>query len=176
MEPIPLIGLPLGHDQSMAYVTRPTLRPASASYQGESKTDTKDVSVIVGQARVRRDLGRLQPGDEITVALRTRTGRRTDPTRDRTRQINRPRSQPLEKSAALEREPELVNELPIALLTVHQTAAAIRRGEPTRSAMPRILRSRSHVSMCSYLSALPSLKSCPGPKSHYARKRAEGKG
>ncbi|MFX0575081.1 IS110 family transposase [Nocardia nepalensis] len=45
------------------------------------------------QARLRRDLGLLRPGDEIAVDLRTLTNRRLDVVFDRTRQINRLRAQ-----------------------------------------------------------------------------------
>src|SRR5581483_12096107 len=63
---------------------------------GEAKTDAKDAFVIADQARMRRDLGRLRPGDEIAVDLRILTTRRTDLVSDRTRQINRLRAQLLE--------------------------------------------------------------------------------
>lgn len=51
---------------------------ASATYRGEGKTDAKDAFVIADQARIRRDLGLLRPGDEIAVDLRTLTTRRLD--------------------------------------------------------------------------------------------------
>ena len=122
-----LIGLLLSHDQPMVYITGLTVHRASASYRGEGKTDAKDAFVIADQARMRRDLGQLRPGDEIAVDLRTLTGRRTDLMCDRTRQINRLRAQLLEIFPALERELELTNKGPVMLLTGYQTPAAIRR-------------------------------------------------
>ncbi|WP_307783129.1 IS110 family transposase [Streptomyces sp. MBT53] len=122
-----LIGMLLSHDQPMACLTGLAVHRASATYRGEGKTDAKDAFVIADQARVRRDLGLLRPGDEIAVDLRTLTNRRLDVVFDRTRQINRLRAQLLEIFPALERSLELVNKGPVMLLTGYQTPAAIRR-------------------------------------------------
>ncbi len=122
-----LIGMLLSHDQPMAYLTGLAVHRASATYKGEGKTDAKDAFVIADQARVRRDLGLLRPGDEIAVDLRTLTNRRLDVVFDRTRQINRLRAQLLEIFPALERSLDLVNKGPVMLLTGYQTPAAIRR-------------------------------------------------
>ncbi|GAA2362101.1 IS110 family transposase [Streptomyces violaceusniger] len=122
-----LIGLLLGHGQPMAYLTGLAVHRASVTYKGEGKTDAKDAFVIADQARVRRDLGLLRPGDEIAVDLRTLTARRLDVVFDRTRQINRLRAQLLEVFPALERSLDLVNKGPVMLLTGYQTPAAIRR-------------------------------------------------
>ncbi|UTP36421.1 IS110 family transposase [Streptomyces rapamycinicus] len=122
-----LICLLLSHDQPMAYLTGLAVHRASATYKGEGKTDAKDAFVIADQARVRRDLGLLRPGDEIAVDLRTLTNRRLDVVFDRTRQINRLRAQLLEIFPALERSLDLVNKGPVMLLTGYQTPAAIRR-------------------------------------------------
>ncbi|MGW5214324.1 IS110 family transposase [Streptomyces sp. NPDC004051] len=127
-----LIGLLLGHDQPMVYITGLTVHRASASYRGEGKTDAKDAFVIADQARTRRDLGPLRPGDEVAVDLRTLTTRRTDLVADRTRQINRLRAQLLEIFPTLERELDLTNKGPVMLLTGYQTPAAIRRAGAKR--------------------------------------------
>ncbi len=127
-----LIGLLLSHDQPMVYITGLTVYRASVSYRGEGKTDARDAFVIADQARMRRDLGLLRPGDEIAVDLRTLTGRRTDLMCDRTRQINRLRAQLLEIFPALERELDLTNRGPVVLLTGYQTPAAIRRSGAKR--------------------------------------------
>ncbi|WP_371502896.1 IS110 family transposase [Kitasatospora sp. NBC_00374] len=127
-----LIGLLLGHDQPMVYITGLTVHRASASYRGEGKTDAKDAFVIADQARMRRDLGLLRPGDEVAVDLRTLTAHRTDLVCDRTRQINRLRAQLLEIFPALERALELTNKGPVVLLTGYQTPAAIRRSGAKR--------------------------------------------
>ncbi|MET8831993.1 transposase [Streptomyces sp. NPDC004610] len=127
-----LIGLLLSHGQPMAYLTGLAVHRASATYKGEGKTDAKDAFVIADQARVRRDLGLLRPGDEIAVDLRTLTTRRLDVVFDRTRQINRLRAQLLEMFREVERSLELVNKGPVMLLTGYQTPAAIRRAGAKR--------------------------------------------
>jgi transposase len=91
-----LIGLLLSHDQPMVYITGLAVHQASTAYRDQGKTDEKDACVIADQARMRKDLGLLRPGDEIAVDLRTLTARRTDLVNDRTRQINRLRAQLLE--------------------------------------------------------------------------------
>ena len=127
-----LIGLLVSHDQPVAYLTGLAVHRASGTYRGEGKTDAKDAFVIADQARVRRDLGLLRPGDEIAVDLRTLTTRRLDVVFDRTRQINRLRSQLLEIFPALERALDLTNQGPVLLLTGYQTPAAIRRAGARR--------------------------------------------
>ncbi len=122
-----LIGLLTTHDQSVACLTGLAVHRASATYRGEGKTDAKDAFVIADQARIRRDLGLLRPGDEIAIDLRTLTTRRLDLVFDRTRQINRLRAQLLEIFPALERSLDLTNKGPVMLLTGYQTPAAIRR-------------------------------------------------
>ncbi|MGF0173763.1 IS110 family transposase [Streptomyces sp. Marseille-Q5077] len=121
-----LIGLLVAHGQPVAYLTGLAVHRASATYRGEGKTDAKDAFVIADQARVRRDLGLLRPGDEIAVDLRTLTTRRLDVVFDRTRQINRLRAQLLEIFPALERILELTKKGPVMLLTGYQTPSAIR--------------------------------------------------
>ncbi|MFI1294015.1 IS110 family transposase [Streptomyces sp. NPDC020792] len=122
-----LIGLLIAHDQPVAYLTGLAVHRAAATYRGEGKTDAKDAFVIADQARVRRDVGLLRPGDEIAVDLRTLTTRRLDLVFDRTRQINRLRAQLLEIFPALERSLNLTNKGPVMVLTGYQTPAAIRR-------------------------------------------------
>ncbi|MFI6576203.1 IS110 family transposase [Nocardiopsis sp. NPDC050513] len=122
-----LIGLLLAHDQPMVYITGLAVHRASGTYRGEGKTDAKDAFVIADQARMRRDLGLLRPGDEIAVDLRTLTTRRVDLVCDRTRAINRLRAHLLEIFPALERALDLTNKGPAVLLTGYQTPAAIRR-------------------------------------------------
>ncbi|MFS7873533.1 IS110 family transposase [Streptomyces asiaticus] len=122
-----IIGLLLDHDQPMVYLPGLAVHHASAAYRGQGKTDAKDAHVIADQARMRRDLGVLRPGDEVAVDLRLLITRRTDLVCDRTRQINRLRAQLLEIFPALERALTLTNQGPVMLLTGYQTPAAIRR-------------------------------------------------
>jgi transposase len=112
-----LIGLLVNHEQPVAYLTGLAVHRASGTYRGEGKTDAKDAFVTADQARVRRDLGLLRPGDEIAVDLRTLTTRRLDVVFDRTRQINRLRAQLVEIFPALERALDLTNKGPVMLLT-----------------------------------------------------------
>ena len=129
-----LIGLLINHEQALVYITGLSVHRASSSYRGEGKTDAKDAFVIADQARMRRDLGLLRPGDEIAVDLRTLTTRRTDLVCDRTRNINRLHAQLLEIFPSLERVLDLNRKGPVVLLTGYQTPAAIRRAGEARIA------------------------------------------
>lgn len=78
-----LITLLIAADQRLLYIPGRTVHHASGSYRGEGKTDAKDAAVIADQARMRRDLQPLRPGDDIAVELRILTSRRTDLVADR---------------------------------------------------------------------------------------------
>ena len=84
-----LIGLLLGHDQRLLYMPGRSVNRAAAGYRGEGKTDARDAAIIADQARMRRDLTPLPPGDTLTVELQLLTSRRADLVADRTRAINR---------------------------------------------------------------------------------------
>ncbi|MBO0809786.1 MAG: IS110 family transposase [Actinobacteria bacterium] len=123
-----LIALLAGQGQPVAYLTGLAVHRASGTYRGEGKTDARDAFVIADQARMRRDLGLLRPGDEVAVDLRIMTTRRSDLVADRTRQINRLRAQLLEIFPALERAFDYSKSKgALILLTGYQTPAAIRR-------------------------------------------------
>jgi transposase len=98
-----LIAVLVEHDQQLLYIPGRTVHHASAGYRGDGKTDAKDAAVIADQARMRRDLHPLRHRDETTVALRMLCARRTDLSADRTRAINRLRTQLLEYFPSLER-------------------------------------------------------------------------
>ena len=121
-----LIGLLLEREQPMVYITGLAVHRASEGYRGVGKTDAKDAFVIADQARMRKDLGPLRPGDEVAVDLRTLTTRRADLVQDRTRAINRLRAQLLEIFPGLERALDLTNKGPVILLTGFCTPGAIR--------------------------------------------------
>jgi transposase len=126
-----VIALLAGQGQPVAYLTGLAVHRASGTYRGEGKTDARDAFVIADQARVRRDLGMLRPGDEIAVDLRILTTRRSDLVEDRTRQVNRLRAQLLEIFPALERAFDYSkSKAALVLLTGYQTPAAIRRAGP----------------------------------------------
>ncbi|MFB7953276.1 IS110 family transposase [Streptomyces sp. NPDC056045] len=127
-----LIGLLLGHDQPMVYITGLVVHQASTAYRGQGKTNEKDAFVIADQARMCKDLGLLRPSDEIAVDLRILTARRTDLVNDRTRQINRLRAQLIEIFPALERALNLIEKGPVVLLAGYRTPAAIRRSGASR--------------------------------------------
>jgi len=87
-----LIGLLAAAGQPLLYLPGHTLARAAEGYRGEGKTDARDAAIIADQARMRRDLQPLRPGDEITAELKILTERRKDLSCDRTRAINRIRA------------------------------------------------------------------------------------
>ena len=117
-----LIALLIGAEQRLLYISGRTVHHASGGYRGEGKTDAKDAAVIADQARMRRDLKPLRPGDDIAAELRILTSRRTDLVTDRTRAINRLRAQLLEYFPALERAFDYSgSKAALILLTGYQT-------------------------------------------------------
>lgn len=92
----------------------------------------KDAAIIADQARVRRDLHPLRPGDELTVELGLLTAHRMDLVADRTRSITRLRALLTGIFPSLERELDLTNVGPPVLLTGYRTPAAIRRAGARR--------------------------------------------
>ena len=128
-----LIALLIAADQRLLYIPGRTVYHASGGYRGEGKTDAKDAAVIADQARMRRDLQPLRPGDEIAVDLRILTARRSDLVADRTRAINRLRAQLLEYFPALERAFDYsTSRAALILLTGYQTPDGLRRVGATR--------------------------------------------
>lgn len=83
-----LIAVLISHGQQLLYIPGRAVHRASEGYRGEGKTDAKDAAVIADQARVRRDLTPLRPGDEL-AELKVLTGHRRDLADDKTRAINR---------------------------------------------------------------------------------------
>ena len=130
-----LIALLIGAEQRLLYIPGRTVHHASGGYRGEGKTDAKDAAIIADQARMRRDLQPLRPGDDIAVELRILTSRRTDLVADRTRAINRLRAQLLEYFPALERAFDYSNsKAALILLTGYQTPDGLRRAGAARLA------------------------------------------
>jgi transposase len=128
-----LITLLLDASQRLLYIPGRSVYYASGSYRGDAKSDAKDAAIIADQARMRRDLQPLRPGDEITVELRILTARRADLVADRTRAINRLRAQLLEYFPALERAFDYSNsKAALILLTGYQTPDALRRAGAAR--------------------------------------------
>ncbi|WP_189094729.1 IS110 family transposase, partial [Nocardia jinanensis] len=128
-----LIGLLLQRDQPLLYIPGRTLNRAAGGYRGEGKTDARDAAIIADQARMRRDLHPIRPGDETTVELKLLTARRADLVADRTRAINRLRGLLTGIFPGLERGfDNLTLTGPLVLLTGYQTPAALRRIGVTR--------------------------------------------
>ncbi len=143
-----LIGLLAAAGQPLLYLPGHTLAHAAAGYRGEGKTDARDAAIIADQARMRRDLQPLRPGDEITAELKILTERRKDLSCDRTRAINRTRALLSSIFPVLERELDLTCAGPVVLLTGYQAPAAIRRAGPAR--LEAWLRAR-HVHKAAHL-------------------------
>lgn len=131
-EPALLLALLINHDQEVLYIPGRLVNRASDGYRGEGKTDARDAYVIADQARMRRDLRPIRPGDEAAIELKLLTGRRADLVEDRTRSVNRLRGTLLSMFPALERALDMTNIGPLRLLTGFQTPAAIRRAGITR--------------------------------------------
>ena len=128
-----LITLLIAADQRLLYIPGRTVYHASGGYRGDGKTDAKDAAVIADQARMRRDLQPLRPGDETAADLRILTARRSDLVADRTRAINRLRAQLLEYFPALERAFDYSNnKAALILLTGYQTPDGLRRAGAAR--------------------------------------------
>jgi transposase len=121
-----LIGLLLNAGQELLYIPGRAVNRAAGAYRGEGKTDAKDAAVIADQARMRRDLQPLRPGDELTAELKLLTARRADLVADRTRLINRARGLLTSIFPALERALDLTAAGPLVLLAGFQTPAAVR--------------------------------------------------
>ncbi|MGW1290878.1 IS110 family transposase, partial [Streptomyces sp. NPDC002586] len=102
-EPGLLIALLVNHGQELVYIPGKAVNRASDAYRGEGKTDARDALVIADQARMRRDLQPIRPGDETTVELELLTARRIDLVAERTRTVNRLRSTLTSMFPALER-------------------------------------------------------------------------
>lgn len=122
-----LIAVLVNHGQHVLYIPGMAVNRASEGYRGDGKTDAKDAAVIADQARVRRDLQPVRPGDELIAELKVLTGHRRDLVDDRTRTINRLRGHLTGIFPALDRALDLTNTGPLMLLTGYQTPAAIRR-------------------------------------------------
>jgi transposase len=123
-----VLAILLAQSQNVLYLSGRAVHRAAGSYRGEGKSDARDAAIIADQARMRRDLLPIRPGDEITVELKTLTARRADLVADRTRAVNRLREQLLAIFPALERSFDYIHcKGALTLLTGYQTPSAIRR-------------------------------------------------
>jgi transposase len=131
-EPGLLIALLVNHGQELVYIPGIAVNRASDGYRGAGKTDARDARVIADQARMRRDLQPIRPGDDASIELRLLTERRVDLVADRTRTTNRLRALLNSMFPALERALDVGTTGALKLLSGYQTPAAIRRAGARR--------------------------------------------
>jgi transposase len=129
-----LLALLWEHDQKVLYVPGLSVDRARDAYRGESKTDARDGRVMADQARMRPDLGELEPGEEEIAELQLLLARRRDLVTDQSRTITRLREALLSLFPALERALDLNSKGPLILLTRYQTPARLRRAGHKRIA------------------------------------------
>jgi transposase len=120
-----LLAVLFSSGQTVRYLSGRAVNQAAASYRGEGKTDAH---VIADQARMRRDLPRLRPGEDLVAELRLLVAQRADLVGDRTRTLNRLRQHLTAVCPALERVAEPASQGGwLVLLARYQRPAAIRR-------------------------------------------------
>ncbi|MER6434512.1 IS110 family transposase, partial [Streptomyces sp900105245] len=127
-----LLALLINHGHEVLYMPGRLVNRACDGNRGEGETDARDAYVIADQARMRRDLRPIRPGDEAAIELKLLTGRRADLGEDRTRVVNRLHGTLLSMFPALERTLDVTNTGPLRLLTGYQTPGTIRRFRDTR--------------------------------------------
>jgi transposase len=126
-----LLTLLWATDQEVRYLPGKALNRAAAGYRSEGKTDAKDARVLADQARLRRDLQRLRPTEELVVELRLLTSRRADLVADRTRAINRLGQHLTGICPGLERVANLTRRRGwLVLLSAYQRPSAITAAGP----------------------------------------------
>src|SRR5215211_7393930 len=135
-----LLALLWERSQGVLYVPGLSVNRASDAYRGESKTDARDARVIADQARMRSDLGELEPGEQELAELHLLLRRRRDLITDQSRVVTRLRETLLSLFPALERALDLNSKGPLTLLTHYQTPTQLRRAGHKRVAA--YLRSR----------------------------------
>jgi len=123
-----LVALLWERNQRAFYVPGLTVDRARDAYRGESKTDARDAHVIADQARMREDLGELEPGEQELAELQLLLARRRDLVSDQGRTITRLREALLSLFPALERALDLNNSKgPLTLLTHYQRPTHLKR-------------------------------------------------
>ena len=129
-----LLALLWERNQRVLYIPGLTVDRARDAYRGESKTDARDAHVIADQARMRTDLGELEPGEEEIAELQLLLARRRDLVTDQGRTITRLREALLSLFPALERALDLNSKGPLTLLTHYQTPTRLRQAGHNRIA------------------------------------------
>jgi Transposase len=132
-----LLALLWERGQEVAYVPGLSVDRARDGYRGESKTDRKDARVIADQARMRADLGRLEPGDDALAGLQLLLARRRDLlVADRTRAVTRLRETLVALFPALERALNLTTRGPLENWSPVTTAPARSAGRGAGGSPP----------------------------------------
>jgi transposase len=129
-----LLALLWERDQKVLYVPGLTVDRARDAYRGESKTDARDAHVIADQARMRPDLGELEPGEQEIAELQLLLARRRDLITDQSRSVTRLREALVSLFPALERALDLNSKGPLTLLTHYQSPTQLRRAGHKRIA------------------------------------------
>jgi len=121
-----LIAVLTHADQHVVYVPGRVVHQMSTVFRGESKTDAKDALVIAQTARMRNDLSRVSPADDVVVELAQATAHRQDLVADWVRGINRLRDLLTSVFPGLERILDCSKRSALILLTGFQTPEALR--------------------------------------------------
>jgi transposase len=129
-----LLALLWERGQRVVYIPGLTVDRSRDTYRGESKTDARDAHVIADQARMRSDLGELNPSESDLAELELLLARRRDLVVDKSRSVTRLRETLLSSFPALERALDLNRSGPLTLLTHYQRPAQIRRAGRNRIA------------------------------------------
>jgi transposase len=122
-----LLALLWERGQRVLYIPGLAVDRARDAYSGESKTDARDAHVIADQARMRPDLGALEPGEVELAELQLLLARRRDLVTDQTRALTRLREALLTVFPALERALNLNSRGALTLVSHYQTPARVRR-------------------------------------------------
>jgi transposase len=138
-----LLALLWERGQRVVYVPGLTVDRARDAYRGESKTDAKDAHVIADQARMRSDLGALEPGEAALAELQLLLARRRDLVTDQTRTIIRLKEVLLSLFPALERALDLNRRGALTLVAHYQR---LRHGSVGRAASVSLPTSETAVS------------------------------
>jgi transposase len=122
-----LLALLWEHDERVLYVPGMAVDRARDAYRGESKTDARDARLIAEQARMRRDLSKLEPGEEALAELGLLVAHRRDLVVARTRTVTRLRETLLALFPGLERVLDLNQKGALVLVSRYRTPSTVRR-------------------------------------------------
>ena len=122
-----LLALLRERGERVVYVPGMAVDRARDGMRGESKTDARDAHLIAQQARMRRDLSELEPGEEALAELQLLVAHRRDLVVARTRAVTRLRETLLSLFPGLERVLDLNRKGALVLVSRYRTPTAVRR-------------------------------------------------